>query len=822
MKKVRFIPISMLALLMASCNFSTNGEVLPSHPSNTRPSKPSNPTALPSTSETKSTSEPISISTSVPTSEMSSNTSHSEPASSSTSSISTSETPTSISTSETSSSSSILSSTSEPVIEVVHVESISFPYESIDLEVGKSVALNPTILPAEADDKSVSWSSSNSNIVSVSDGLVTAHAEGEIDITATTNDGGLSAVCRVNAYIDGDDDPYIPDPTDESILIINEFAETIEVTLEQDYKQIYVNVPNAAVTINMNGHTIENSENSPIYVVDCDSLDISATKGMTSYIKDTRPIYDGEVDGQGKGAIYVDSGDLTLKGKGTLNIESSYYNGVHAKKDVEIKNLTLNVTAPNHAIKGKDSISVESGTLNLSCGGDGLHTDDSDLSSKGKQRGNVEITGGTLTINSMGDAIAAAYDAKISTENADVNIDIKTNKFSSYSGETVDPSETKLYLKMNSSTYASGGYTYAAYMNDNWYKASFKSSQSTSSNNGGPGGGPGSSPWGGGGSTSSTYYFYEIDKPSGASSFTLYRFNGSDVTTFDTSSAVAVSDVTTFNSNYDTITVSVSGSKISLSNWSTYTSGNSRTANLSAKGIKAENEIYISGGTIAIKAYDDGIHANNDGLLENGSTPLGNVNISGGSMTIYSTDDGIHADYILDISGGEIDITNSYEGLEGNVITVSGGNTKAVASDDGMNAGSGKVSSSITVSGGYLDIQVPASGDTDGIDSNGTYTQTGGVVIIAGPGSASGSSGGGSFALDSESTISLRGGTIAVFGGIERTPSTSGVTKTLVSSSTVSSGNHTITVGSNEYSTTLISSTKGCIVYSDQGSASLK
>lgn len=829
MKRNLIIPLTALVLALASCDFSPVPSGMPTRPKTSTPTTApttSNPTSAQTSDPTVGpTAESTNVSTSAPTSDPTSASSNptsnptSEPTSQPTSAPTSDST--SASTSSPTSNPSSSSSTSSSTPEVVHVESVFFPYESIDLEVGKSVTLNPTVLPAEADDKTLSWSSSNSSIVSVADGLVTANVEGEANIIVTTNDGGLTATCKVNAYIDDDEDPYVPDPTDEGILIITSVAEGEETTLERDYKQIYVNAPDAAVVINMNGHTVENSENSPIYVVDCDSIDISATKNTESFIKDTRPIYEGEVAGQGKGAVYVDSGDLTLKGKGTLNIISSHYNGVHAKKDVKIKNLTLNVTAPNHAIKGKDSVTVESGTINLSCGGDGLHSDDSDLSSKEKQRGNVTVSGGTLTINSMGDAIAAAYNAVIEAadESNAPTIVAKTNKYSSYSGETVDPSETKLYLKMNSSTYASGSYTYAAYMNGVWYKASFKSSQETSSGgDGGPGGG--GSPWGGGGSTSTTYYYYEIDKPAGATSFTLYRFAGSDVTSFDVSSANASSDVTTFNTNYDTITVSVSGSKISLSSWSTYTSGNSRTANLSAKGIKAENEVYISGGSINIKAHDDGIHANNDGLIENG-TPLGNVHISGGSTEIYSSDDGIHADYILDISGGEVNVTSSYEGLEGNVIQISGGTTYAYATNDGMNAGSGKATSSITVSGGYLDIQVPSSGDTDGIDSNGTYTQTGGVVIVAGPGSASGSGGGGSFALDSESTVSLRGGTIAVFGGIERTPSTSGVTRTLCSSSTVSSGNHTISFSSNSYTTNLKSSTRGCVVYSDQGSASL-
>ena len=267
--------------------------------------------------------------------------------------------------------------------------------------------------------------------------------------------------------------------------------------------------------------------------------------------------------------------------------------------------------------------------------------------------------------------------------------------------------------------------------------------------------------------------------------------------------------------------ISVSSSKISFGSWSNYSSGNSNSAEVSAKGIKAENEILISAGTIDIKAYDDAIHANNDGTLENGSTPLGNITISGGNLTINASDDGVHADGQLTISGGTTNVVSSYEGLEGNVINITGGSTYVYGTDDGVNATSGKSATAINVSGGLLDVEVPMSGDTDGIDSNGTFTQTGGVVIAKGPGSASGAAGGAA-ALDTDGAVKITSGTLIVFGGIERTP-TSSVTKTLVSSNTVSAGSHTATLATNntKYTTTLKSSSKGCVVYSSLGTATL-
>ena len=698
--------------------------------------------------------------------------------------------------------------------EVRPVEGVSLNYEQFSLYLGKSFTLLATLEPYNATEQGLNWSSSDESVVTVEDGTINALAVGTANVTVETVDGGFTATCAVTVLEKDEETPYVPEVSDD-VLIITEAG---EFDVSQNYKQVYVNAPEAEVVLNLNGVTLENSENSPIYVEDCDSIDISAKKNTTNYINDLRSAYTEDVAGQGKGAIYVVNGDLKLKGTGTLYITANYYNGVHCKDDVKIQKQTLNVNAIHHAIKGNDSVTISSGTLNLSCGGDGIKTENTDISeSTGKQRGNITINGGNITINSWGDAITAAYDVIIQPveDSPEINLDIKTNKNSSYSGSLIEASESKLYLKMSSSTYSNGSYTYAAYINNQWYKAVYSGTQTTSSNDGG--GWPGGPGGGGGPGGSSTYYIYEIERPVDATSFKLYRFSGSNVTSFSTSNYNAVSDQKAFNDSYDMVTISVRSGTISLSSWSNYDGGD-----ISSKGIKAENEVNIDSGTISINAYDDGIHTNSDAALENGETPLGNINISGGDITIASDDDGIHADYTLNISGGSINITKSYEGLEANLIRISGGEIYAVASDDGVNAPNGKSTPNITVSGGLLDVTVPTGGDTDGIDSNGSFTQTGGVVITKGPGSASGSNGGGSHALDTDSTITISSGTLIVFGSIERTPQYSGTTRTLCSSSTVSAGSHTISFASASYTTTLTSSSQGCVVYSSLGSATLK
>ncbi|MDD4212875.1 MAG: hypothetical protein PHY42_05730 [Bacilli bacterium] len=68
----------------------------------------------------------------------------------------------------------------------------------------------------------------------------------------------------------------------------------------------------------------------------------------------------------------------------------------------------------------------------------------------------------------------------------------------------------------------------------------------------------------------------------------------------------------------------------------------------------------------------------------------------------------------------------------------------------------------IVISGGIIDISV-GTGDTDAIDSNGTYVQTGGFVI-----SRSAFSGGMGGALDSDGATSSTRGTFISIGASER------------------------------------------------------
>lgn len=60
--------------------------------------------------------------------------------------------------------------------------------------------------------------------------------------------------------------------------------------------------------------------------------------------------------------------------------------------------------------------------------------------------------------------------------------------------------------------------------------------------------------------------------------------------------------------------------------------------------------------------------------------------MDGGNIEVAAGDDGLHADGDLIITDGTINVTKSYEGLEGMTVTVEDGDISVVSSDDGINA----------------------------------------------------------------------------------------------------------------------------------------
>lgn len=77
----------------------------------------------------------------------------------------------------------------------IEVSGITLNYLSKTLTAGESINLSATVTPSNATDKSISWSTSNSSVATVSNGYVVSHSAGTAYITASAN--GHSATCTV-------------------------------------------------------------------------------------------------------------------------------------------------------------------------------------------------------------------------------------------------------------------------------------------------------------------------------------------------------------------------------------------------------------------------------------------------------------------------------------------------------------------------------------------------------------------------------------------------------------------------------------------------
>lgn len=76
---------------------------------------------------------------------------------------------------------------------------VSLDKSTLSLKVGESERLTATVAPSDADDKTVSWSSSDTSIATVTTaGLVAAKAKGTAEITATSTDGAFTAKATVS------------------------------------------------------------------------------------------------------------------------------------------------------------------------------------------------------------------------------------------------------------------------------------------------------------------------------------------------------------------------------------------------------------------------------------------------------------------------------------------------------------------------------------------------------------------------------------------------------------------------------------------------
>lgn len=197
-------------------------------------------------------------------------------------------------------------------------------------------------------------------------------------------------------------------------------------------------------------------------------------------------------------------------------------------------------------------------------------------------------------------------------------------------------------------------------------------------------------------------------------------------------------------------------------------SSNITVVNAKGDGIHANDYFVADGGTIKITTKDDGLQ------VEQGYAIVNN-----GNITINADDKGVTVDYAgtdpliipyVNINGGALTVTSVGEALESKAaITINKGDIKLSSQDDGINA-----ATAIYINGGNIFANSTAN---DAVDSNGTFTMTGGKLVALGSIAPEGG-------IDCDAnTLKITGGILVATGGTTSAPSpTASTIRTLVMS----------------------------------------
>lgn len=114
---------------------------------------------------------------------------------------------------------------------------ITLDKSSLAMNIGDTETLTATILPESVSDQALTWSSSDDDIVSVQDGVVTAKADGKAVITVTTSNG-KTAECNVVVSEKGEKAGVFDSQTNEMTKSWDQLINEGFISLSDDKKNI--------------------------------------------------------------------------------------------------------------------------------------------------------------------------------------------------------------------------------------------------------------------------------------------------------------------------------------------------------------------------------------------------------------------------------------------------------------------------------------------------------------------------------------------------------------------------------------------------------
>ena len=230
---------------------------------------------------------------------------------------------------------------------------------------------------------------------------------GKGTLSSGKTDDPVSDVTKIhlkNTSIEVEGDNASVDGTTVTITHSGEFY--VDGTLDDG--QININIADSAadpdtVKIFLNNANITGKSAPAILVTNAENTSINIVDGTTNTITDGDTAYAGDHLGE---AVIEAKDDLTIKGgekgDGVLELTANTQTGISCNNDIKINGgnitvTTLNSTDKTDGIKGKKSVTVKDGILNVDAEGDGIKSG----------KGAVAFSGGITKIKAGNDAVQA-------------------------------------------------------------------------------------------------------------------------------------------------------------------------------------------------------------------------------------------------------------------------------------------------------------------------------------------------------------------------------------------------------------------------------
>jgi len=222
------------------------------------------------------------------------------------------------------------------------------------------------------EDTDSSWDASTSTQITLTGSTATVSGSG------ATVSGGTVTITKAGTYV-------VSGTLSKGQLLVNAAKDDL-------------------VRLVLNGADITADTNAAIYAAQADKLVIILADGSTNTVADADSYTYADTEKEEPNAAIFSKCDLSINGTGTLDVTGNFNHGIATKDDLVIAGGNITATAVNVAIRGKDSVTVLDGVLNLtSLTGDGLKsTNDTD-----DDKGWILIKGGELNITAYNDGIQA-------------------------------------------------------------------------------------------------------------------------------------------------------------------------------------------------------------------------------------------------------------------------------------------------------------------------------------------------------------------------------------------------------------------------------